>query len=44
MRIIELGYQDNIEKGQKENLKVVDYNEFVLPYICNIGKFVLFFS
>lgn len=39
--MLELDHDEKKDDNEKELLKVVDYNEFVLPFVCNTGKFLV---
>lgn len=40
--ILKLEYGD-MNENTKEILMAVDFNEFVLPYVCNTGKFLFIY-
>lgn len=37
-RILKLECDENISENSKETMMVVDFNEFILKYKCNVGK------
>lgn len=41
--ILHLEYEEGFIENSKEILMAVDYNEFILPYRCNVGKLFIYY-